>query len=151
MLMKRPISPHLSIYKLQLTSGLSILHRFTGAYLYLGLIVLSWLLFISVYFPYIITDYIECAQNSFFVKIITKMMIFVWAFSLFYHLLNGVRHLFWDVGKGLELEAAYLSGKIVIILAFTLTLICWIFTSSVKLPENSNKMDIVGVLEDEQN
>lgn len=148
--MKRPISPHLSVYKLQLTSGLSILHRFTGAYLYLGLIVLSWVLFVSVYFPYIIANYIECVQSSLILRIITKMMLIAWAFSLFYHLLNGIRHLFWDVGKGLDLDSAYLSGKFVISLAIILTIFCWVLTCSWKVPENSKETDIVGVLEDEQ-
>ena len=56
LLKNRPLSPHLSIYKLQLTSGLSILHRITGAYLYCGIIVLAWVIFSLVYFPYILEN-----------------------------------------------------------------------------------------------
>ncbi len=152
MLIKRPISPHLSIYKLQLTSGLSILHRFTGAYLYLGLVLFSWLLFVSVYFPHIIVDYIQCTQNSLIFKIITNIMLFAWAFALFYHLLNGVRHLFWDIGKGLDLKSAYFSGKFVISVASILTILCWILATSYQSQpqENIEHKDIVGVLDDEQ-
>ena len=52
----RPLSPHLSIYKLQLTSALSILHRITGAYLYVGLVVLAWAIFTLVYFCLLYTS-----------------------------------------------------------------------------------------------
>ena len=121
----RPLSPHLSIYKMQLTSGLSILHRITGAYLYLGLAVLAWTIFTVVYFPYIIEEMSECIYSNMFTSMLFKMMMLGWTFSLFYHQLNGIRHLFWDIGKGFELKNTYLSGKIVLALSILLTIICW--------------------------
>lgn len=121
----RPISPHLSIYKMQLTSGLSILHRITGAYLYLGLIALAWTIFVAVYFPYIIEDISEYIYSCAVFKLLFKFMLFSWSFSLFYHQLNGIRHLFWDIGKGFDLKTTYLSGKIVLALSITLTIFCW--------------------------
>lgn len=122
---KRPLSPHLSIYKLQLTSGLSILHRITGAYLYLGLITLSWLIAGLVYYPISTKEFINILYSNNITAILLKLAIFAWSFSLFYHLLNGIRHLFWDAGKGFELRTSYISGRIVIISAFLLTIITW--------------------------
>lgn len=121
----RPLSPHLSIYKLQLTSGLSILHRLTGIYLYIGLIILAWTIFILVYFPSTI-EYISDYINSCVVFSITfKLVALSWVFSLIYHQLNGIRHLFWDIGKGFELRTAYITGRIVLILSITLTALCF--------------------------
>lgn len=130
----RPLSPHLTIYKMQLTSGLSILHRITGAYLYLGLVILAWAIFVAVYFPYIIEDVSEYIYACTFTKMLFKVMLLGWVFSLFYHQLNGIRHLFWDIGKGFDLKATYLSGKIVLCLAVILTLACWYIVCSYVSP-----------------
>jgi succinate dehydrogenase / fumarate reductase cytochrome b subunit len=121
----RPLSPHLSIYKPQLTSVLSILHRITGAYLYLGLSVLTWVIFTMVYFPYCLEDLSQLIYSNLITKYLFKLMLLGWAFSLFYHQLNGIRHLFWDVGKGFDLKTAYVSGRLVLAGAILLTLACW--------------------------
>ena len=125
----RPMSPHLSIYKLQLTSGLSILHRMTGAYLYLGLVIFAWTLFTMAYFPYILENIGTYFCNCSIAGFIFKIMAIGWAFSLFYHQLNGIRHLFWDIGKGFDLKTTYLTGRIVFILSIILTLGCWYLVS----------------------
>ena len=130
----RPLSPHLSIYKMQLTSGLSILHRITGAYLYLGLALFAWVVFAEVYFPYVIEEMSECIYGNVFTAMLFKFMLLVWTFSLFYHQLNGIRHLFWDIGKGFDLKTTYLSGKIVLGLAILLTIICWWIVCSYSSP-----------------
>jgi succinate dehydrogenase / fumarate reductase cytochrome b subunit len=122
---KRPLSPHLSIYKLQLTSGLSIMHRITGAYLYLGLVILSWTIFCLVYFPFILENISIFINSNIIIEITFKLMLFTWTFSLFYHQLNGIRHLFWDTGKGFDLPVVYISGKLVLALSILLTIICW--------------------------
>ena len=127
----RPLSPHLSIYKMQLTSGLSILHRITGAYLYFGLILFAWSIFVLAYFPYILENIGFCINNCQLTGIFFKSMITGWVFSLFYHMLNGIRHLFWDIGKGFEIKTAYITGKIVIISAIILTAFCWLLVLSV--------------------
>lgn len=135
----RPLSPHLSIYKMQLTSGLSILHRITGAYLYLGLAIFAWTIFTAVYFPYVLEETSECIYSNIFTKLLFKTMLWGWTFSLFYHQLNGIRHLFWDAGKGFDLKITYLSGKIVLALSILLTIICWylvcIYVSPVEIIE----------------
>ncbi len=122
---KRPLSPHLSIYRLQLTSGLSILHRITGAYLYFGLLALSWVIFYLVYFPYVLENIFFFITENLFFSIVFKLMLLTWAFSLFYHQLNGIRHLFWDAGKGFDLSMVYITGKLVVVSSILLTIICW--------------------------
>ena len=122
---KRPLSPHLSIYKPQLTSFLSILHRISGVFLFLGIISISWLIFAIVYYPDCLQSMAVKIAQCYLYLAIAKVALFIWTFSLFYHLFNGVRHLFWDIGKGFDLKSVYFSGKLVIFLAFAFTLLCW--------------------------
>ena len=120
---KRPLSPHLQIYKPQLTSILSITHRFTGVILSMFSILIPFsLLFISFGSDYyrlflLILDHI-------FIKII----LFGTLFSLAFHLSNGVRHLFWDMGLGLSIKDSYLSGYLVMLVSLTLTLFIIFYT-----------------------
>ena len=127
----RPMSPHLSIYRLQLTSGLSILHRITGAYLYIGLIILAWAIFGLVYFPYVLEAIAECIYSTMLTVVLFKIMLFAWTFSLFYHQFNGIRHLFWDIGKGFELSQTYNSGRLVMALSVLVTVICWLYVFNI--------------------
>ena len=113
---KRPVSPHLQIYKPQLTSVLSITHRFTGVILSLFSILIPFsLLFISFG-----SDYYQLfllIANHVFIKIILIGTIF----SLAFHLSNGIRHLFWDMGLGLSIEDSYMSGYLVILTSILIT------------------------------
>ena len=117
----RPLSPHLQVYKPQLTSILSILHRGTGIVLSIGSIFLvSWILVLTLgESAYQI--YSKLVNNWF-----GKLVIFGFTFGLFYHLSNGIRHLFWDAGYGYELKDAYISGFAVIFSSISLTLITWL-------------------------
>ena len=114
---KRPLSPHLQIYKPQLTSVMSISHRFTG-------VILSILLLLIPFFFFVIalgseySNILISVLDHFLVKLILYGVIFV----ITYHLLNGVRHLFWDIGKGLSIRDSYLSGYLVITLSLLTTL-----------------------------
>ncbi len=130
----RPLSPHLSIYKPQLTSVLSILHRITGAYLYLGLSTLTWVIFAMVYFPYCLEGLAQSIYSNLITKYLFKFLLLGWTFSLFYHQLNGIRHLFWDVGKGFDLKTVYASGRLVLAGAVLLTLACWYVVCSYAFP-----------------
>jgi succinate dehydrogenase / fumarate reductase cytochrome b subunit len=122
---KRPLSPHISIYKPQITSITSILHRLTGIYLYLGLVILAWTIFSLVYFPNVLETIGIFLSNHLIIDVIFKIMLLIWTYSLFYHQLNGIRHLFWDAGKGFDLTMVDITGKLVLILSVLLTLICW--------------------------
>ena len=117
----RPLSPHLQVYKPQLTSILSILHRGTGIVLSIGSIFLvSWILVLTLgESAYQI--YSQLVNNWF-----GKLVIFGFTFGLFYHLSNGIRHLFWDAGYGYDLKDAYISGFVVIFSSLSLTLITWL-------------------------
>ena len=118
---QRPLSPHLQIYKPQITSILSILHRGTGIVLSIGSIILVlWIVTLtlgeSTYLMY------SNIINNWF----GKFIIFGFTFALFYHLSNGIRHLFWDAGYGYELNHAYISGISVIISSLLLTSMTWL-------------------------
>ena len=117
----RPLSPHLEVYRPQLTSILSILHRLTGVALVFGtLLLVYWLVAVaSGPGPYEIA---RGVIGSFF----GRLLLFGWTFALLYHLCNGIRHLVWDAGYGLELTAAYRSGWAVVIASAGLTLAFWV-------------------------
>ncbi|MBK20111.1 MAG: succinate dehydrogenase, cytochrome b556 subunit [Rhodospirillaceae bacterium] len=117
---ERPLSPHLQVYKPQLTSTLSILHRITGVALSAGTLLLVWWLIAAAMGGGAYTT-VQMVVGSW----IGQLMLFGWSFALFYHLCNGIRHLFWDIGKGLDLPAAYRSGWIVISSSIVLTLCSW--------------------------
>ena len=114
---KRPLSPHLQIYKPQLTSVMSISHRFTGVILSMLLVLMPLFFFLLAlgdeYFAILIM-----ILDHFLVKLILYGTIFI----ISYHLLNGIRHLFWDMGIGLSIKQSYMSGYLVIIFSTLTTL-----------------------------
>ena len=118
---QRPLSPHLQVYKWQLTSVLSILHRATGLALAFGTIFLVWWLLAAASGA----DAFATAQ-SFWYSWFGRLLLLGWSWSLFYHLCNGIRHLFWDTGHGYELKTTYMSGWTVVAASFVLLLIAWI-------------------------
>lgn len=119
----RPLSPHLTVYKPQLTSTLSIFHRITGlgasVVLYAGGI--GALFSTSQSFP----EIVQIIQNNVpsFMILATKTAI---GGSLIYHTLNGVRHLAWDVGYGFQLKHLYMSGYAVVALTAIGTILVFI-------------------------
>lgn len=118
---RRPLSPHLQIYRPQLTSVLSILHRGTGIILALGALLIAWWLVSVAGGPAAYQ-----AAHGFFNAWFGKLLLFIWTLCTFYHLCNGIRHLAWDAGYGFELSTAYLSGKIVVGAALGLTVLVWL-------------------------
>ena len=118
----RPLSPHLQIYKPQLTSVLSILHRITGVGLGMGTLLLAYWLIAIASGP----AQFEAAQDL-IGSWLGMVLLIAWTFGLFYHLCNGVRHLFWDSGLGYELETVYRSGWLVVAASFAGTAAVWGF------------------------
>ena len=117
----RPLSPHLQVYRPQLTSVLSILHRATGVALSVGLLYLvAWVLCVAS------GPNAYAAFADFNGSILGRLLLFGWTFSLFYHLCNGIRHLAWDAGWGFELKSAYASGWAVVAATAVLTLLSWV-------------------------
>jgi succinate dehydrogenase / fumarate reductase cytochrome b subunit len=116
----RPLSPHLQVYRPQITSVLSILHRMTGALLALGLPALAaWLLAAAAGPESFATA--QALAGSW----IGQLFLFAWSFALFYHLCNGIRHLFWDAGLGFELPTVQASGLTALAAATALTALAW--------------------------
>lgn len=117
----RPLSPHLQVYKWQLTMALSIAHRATGIALCAGIpFLLYWIWSLTAGE----TGYYQA--QAFFASALGRIVLFGLSVSLFYHLCNGIRHLYWDMAKGLELPAVYRSGRIVLIATGVLTVLAWI-------------------------
>ena len=116
----RPLSPHLQVYRMGLPATLSILHRLTGIGLFMGSIL--WIvLLVGVSLGY------ETCVHRMVHSLLGHGVLFAWVAALYYHLCNGIRHLFWDVGKGFELAQAYRSGWLVVGCSVLLTLLTWVF------------------------
>jgi len=118
---KRPLSPHLQVYRPQLTSVLSILHRATGVVIAVGALLVAWWLWsiMSGGGAYRVA-------HDFFNSSLGKGLLMIWTGCTFYHLCNGIRHLLWDIGFGFELNRAYVTGKVVVAGAIVLTLGVWL-------------------------
>ena len=117
----RPLSPHLQVYRPQLTSFTSIAHRLTGIGLSVGLLYLvCWLSAAATGLEAF--DQLQSFNGS----PIGKLLLLAWSIAFFYHLLNGIRHLAWDAGWGFELPAAYKSGYAVLIGTVLLTIAAWV-------------------------
>jgi len=118
---QRPLSPHLQIYRPQLTSVLSITHRMTGIALSIGALFLVWWLVAAA-----TGDGAFAAAQWFFGSWLGLLMLLGWTFCFFFHLANGIRHLVWDTGHGFDLPAAYASGWAVAVASAALTVVAFI-------------------------
>ena len=117
----RPLSPHLQVYRLQMTSVLSILHRGTGLLLVLGTVMIAfWVIALAL------GHSIFASYQAWLGSLLGKVLLAGWSFSLFYHWANGIRHLLWDVGWGYEIERVYMTGWIVISISVILTGLLWL-------------------------
>jgi succinate dehydrogenase / fumarate reductase cytochrome b subunit len=117
----RPLSPHLQVYKPQLTSGMSIFHRITGVALACGMpVFVIWLLVVASG-PQMYDNFTEL-----FHTIVGQILLAGWTFAFFYHFFCGLRHLAWDAGYGLNIKAVYYSGYIAIALSLLLTAAIWV-------------------------
>ena len=114
----RPLSPHLQVYRPQLTSVLSILHRATGIALSVGAIYLAtWVIYAAA------SPRAYAVFQSFNTSIAGRIVLGGWLFCVFYHLCNGIRHLFWDAGYGFELKDAYRSGWAAVVVSLLATVL----------------------------
>ena len=117
----RPLSPHLQVYRLPIAGILSITHRATGVALALGVLALTYWINAAAYGP----DAFFQAQ-ALIGHWFSRLLLFGWTLSLFFHLFNGIRHLFWDSGRGLEIEQVNMSGWLVLIATMLFTLLSWL-------------------------
>ena len=107
----RPLSPHLQIY----------LHRATGILLSAGALLLVWWLVAAAAGPESYDTFSAVAGS-----VLGRILLFGWTLSLFYHLANGIRHLWWDTGRGLDLPSVYRSGYAVLAFTAVASLAAWI-------------------------
>ena len=117
-----PLSPHLQIYRWQISSLLSITHRISG--------VINLLALILIFFWLVIVSLGESNYESFLLIINSftgKFILIGFTWSMCFHILSGIRHLAWDLGYGFEIRTANISGIIVIICSLVLTIIFWLF------------------------
>ena len=116
-----PLSPHLQIYKWQISSLLSITHRIVGVINFLAIILICfWVIFII--FGQSNYSIVNLFLNSSFGKFLVISL--CWTFS--FHILNELRHLFWDAGYGFDLKIAKVTGILVFIGSFILTIFFYI-------------------------
>jgi succinate dehydrogenase / fumarate reductase cytochrome b subunit len=118
---QRPLSPHLQVYRPQLTSMMSITHRATGVALTTGTLVLAvWLVAVAL------GGEIYSMVAMILAHPLGQFVLFGYSAALIYHAFNGVRHLSWDLGFGLTIPEVYRSGHIVLFLTFLLTACLWL-------------------------
>lgn len=117
---QRPLSPHLLIYRPQISSMLSILHRITGVALSFGLILFAAWVWAAAYSP-------ECYADiqAFASSILGKLFLFGWTVAFYYHLGNGIRHLNWDMGRGFSIPEMTRSGWLVVVFTLAMTVFTW--------------------------
>lgn len=117
---ERPLSPHLQIYKPQMTTIMSILHRATGVALVFGCLMVIWWLMAAA-----TGEHAYNVAMGFAMSPLGTFMLVGWTFSLYYHLFDGIRHLFWDMGYLFELKNAFRAGWVVWFVTLLFTAATW--------------------------
>lgn len=117
---ERPLSPHLQVYRWQITMTMSILHRVSGMILTVGAFALAWWLLAVAAGGDHYARAAACLASP-----LGKLVLFGFSLALVFHLLNGVRHLAWDAGQGFEIPEFYRSGWAVAILTVVFTAAIW--------------------------
>ena len=118
---ERPLSPHVSVYRWQISMTMSILHRITGVGLGLGTLLLTWWLIAAAAGPAAYG-----VVHDFLGSIIGRVILLGFTLALFYHLCNGIRHLVWDAGYGYDVKTMTSSGLLAFTAAIVLTVIAWL-------------------------
>lgn len=117
----RPLSPHLGIYRPMLTMMMSIVHRITGAALYVGTLLLAWWLVAAATGPEAYAAFQDVASSW-----IGRLVLFGYTWALIHHLLGGVRHFVWDLGKGFELGTVEWMARLSLAGSILLTIVVWV-------------------------
>ena len=120
-LVRRPLSPHLQVYRWQITSVLSILHRMTGIALGVGTLLLTWWLVAAA-----TSAEAFGTVQGFIGSPIGLLLLFGWTYALFFHMCNGIRHLAWDLGRGFEKPEYHFTGWLAVAASVVLTVLVWI-------------------------
>jgi len=126
---RHPTSPHLQIYRLPLTALISITHRATGVFLSLGALILVWALFALSQGPEAWAQVQPWLESW-----IGQLVLLGITYSLYFHFCHGIRHLFWDVGLGFELDTIAKTNWMVIVVSLGLTIGTWLVALGVDSP-----------------
>jgi succinate dehydrogenase / fumarate reductase cytochrome b subunit len=118
---RRPLSPHLQIYRPMLTMMMSIAHRVSGASLALGFVLLAWWLVAISAGPDAFAT-----VNDFFGSVLGRFLLFMFSWALIHHVLGGIRHLIWDTGRGLDKTSIEIFAWGTIIGSTVLTVALWV-------------------------
>ena len=117
----RPLSPHLQVYKPIPTMVMSIVHRITGAALYFGTVLVAWWLIAAAtgeaYFDWV---------SWFFGTWIGRLVLFGYTWALMHHMLGGLRHFMWDMGRGYEKHFSTKLALATPVVSFALTVLIWV-------------------------
>jgi succinate dehydrogenase / fumarate reductase, cytochrome b subunit len=117
----RPLSPHLQVWRLTLTMMMSIMHRITGAGLYFGMALVAWWLIAVASGPNAYANF-----EAFISSIIGRVILFGYTWALIHHALGGVRHLIWDMGRGLEPAEREMLTLATLVGSIGLTIVVWV-------------------------
>lgn len=117
----RPLSPHIGIYRPMLTMMMSIMHRITGGALYFGTLLLAWWLVAAATGPDAYAMFQEVATSW-----IGRFVLFGYTWALIHHLLGGVRHFVWDMGKGFDLRTVEWAARLTLIGSIFLSVLVWV-------------------------
>lgn len=118
----RPLSPHLSVWRFQLPAVMSILHRITGVAIASGTLLLAgWVIALAA------GEDTFAMASLIIAHPIGQLVLFGYSAALFYHMCNGIRHLSWDLGYGVNIPTLYLTGRIAAIAAFLMTTGLWLY------------------------
>tara|TARA_B100001175_G_scaffold228700_1_gene195330 strand:+ start:2285 stop:2662 length:378 start_codon:yes stop_codon:yes gene_type:complete len=124
--MDNPLSPHLQIYRWQITSVLSILHRVSGVVTSIGSVVLvTWLLSIGI------GEEAFNLINLIFFSFLGRAVLIGITLAVCFNALNDIRHLFWDYGYGFSLNIVKITGWLIVIMSVTFTVLIWLFAYEV--------------------
>lgn len=117
---QRPLSPHLQVYRPQITSATSIFHRMTGAALAVSLFIVTWALMAIATGPEAFDVF-----KGFFSSIFGRLVLFGWTLAFFYHFCSGIRHLIMDTGAMMTIEKAYKAAYVTYAMTLILTIGTW--------------------------
>lgn len=117
----RPLSPHIQVYKFMLTYVMSGFHRVTGLVLYFGFILVAWWLIAAAAGPNAYA-WVEWFMGT----IIGRLVLLGFTWGLLHHMLGGVRHLIWDMGKGFEPAEREFLALATIVGSISLTIVVWV-------------------------
>jgi len=123
----RPLSPHLQIYRWPITMATSIAHRVTGVGLAIGTLIVAWWLLALAAGPQYYDTFSMIARHP-----LGQIVLFCFVWSLTYHLLNGIRHLAWDIGLGFDVQTANRSAFAVIALSLLFAIAVFAYAYAAK-------------------